>query len=140
MTACTTGTGGTGGTGGMGGMGGDGHDGDHDGAAQQVECTDLGTTPTKASEWVDFVNWDEATRVEMATHEVSDEGYHFMPENLEFVEGCFPQFVETSIVQYTELAYMLQGMKTPEQAMKDVVKQTNDITGYTKLMKAAGKE
>ena len=62
------------------------------------------------------------------------------PENLEFVEGRFPQFVETSIVQYTELAYMLQGMKTPEQAMKDVVKQTNDITGYTKLMKAAGKE
>ena len=60
------------------------------------------------------------------------------PENLEFVEGRFPQFVESLIVQYTELSYMLQGKKTPEQTMKDIVKQTNDITGYTKLMKAAG--
>ncbi len=61
-------------------------------------------------------------------------------ENLEFVEGRFPQFVETLIVQYTELAYMLQGMKTPEQAMKDIVTQVNDITGYTELMKAAEKQ
>jgi ABC-type glycerol-3-phosphate transport system substrate-binding protein len=60
-------------------------------------------------------------------------------ENLEFVEGKFPQLVETAIIQYTELAYMLQGMKTPEQAMKDAVKQTNDVTGYTKLKEAAGK-
>jgi multiple sugar transport system substrate-binding protein len=61
------------------------------------------------------------------------------PENLEYVEGRFPQFVETLIIQYTELAYMLQGMKTPEQAMKDIVKQVNDVTGYTKLKEAAEK-
>ena len=28
-------------------------------------------------------------------------------------------------------------MKTPEETMKDIVKQVNDITGYTKLAKAA---
>ena len=61
------------------------------------------------------------------------------PENLEYVEGRFPQFVETLIIQYTELAYMLQGMKTPEQAMADIVKQVDDVTGYTKLKEAAEK-
>jgi hypothetical protein len=33
---------------------------------------------------------------------------------------------------------MLQDQKTPEQAMKDIVEQVNDITGYTALKKAAG--
>jgi len=61
-------------------------------------------------------------------------------QHLEFVEGRFPQFVETLIVQYTELSKMLQGEKTPEQAMKDIVKQVNDITGYTALKKAAEKK
>ena len=28
-------------------------------------------------------------------------------------------------------------MKTPEETMKDIVKQVNDITGYSKLAKAA---
>ena len=28
-------------------------------------------------------------------------------------------------------------MKTPEETMKDIVKQVNGITGYTKLAKAA---
>jgi len=28
-------------------------------------------------------------------------------------------------------------MKSPEETMKDIVKQVNDITGYTKLAKAA---
>ena len=28
-------------------------------------------------------------------------------------------------------------MKTPEETMKDIVKQVNDITGYSKLDKAA---
>jgi uncharacterized cupredoxin-like copper-binding protein len=62
--------------------GGGGGDGD-----QQVVCTDLGTTPTKASEWIEFVNWDEATRVEMSAHEVSEDSFHFMPDHLEFVAG-----------------------------------------------------
>ena len=48
-----------------------GDDGDSD--DQAAECDeDLGATPTKASEWVSFVNWDEATRVEMSAHEVSE--------------------------------------------------------------------
>lgn len=59
-------------------------------------------------------------------------------EHLEYVEGRFPQFVETLIVQYTELSKMLQDQKTPEQTMKDIVEQVNEITGYTELKKAAG--
>jgi multiple sugar transport system substrate-binding protein len=54
-------------------------------------------------------------------------------DHLEFVEGRFPQFVESLIIQYTELAKMLQNEETPEQTMKNIVKQVNDITGYTKL-------
>jgi len=61
-------------------------------------------------------------------------------DHLEYVEGRFPQFVESLIIQYTELSKMLQNEKTPEQAMKDIVEQVNDITGYTDLMKAAGKQ
>ncbi len=52
-----------------------------------IQCSDLGPTPTKASEWIDFVNWDEATRVEMSAHEVSEESFHFMPDHLEFEAG-----------------------------------------------------
>ncbi|MBA7697820.1 hypothetical protein ES703_106492 [subsurface metagenome] len=55
------------------------------------------------------------------------------PENLEYVEAKMPMFVETLIIQYTELAYMLQGLKTPEQAMKDIVDQVNQATGWTDL-------
>ncbi len=51
------------------------------------QCSDLGATPTKASEWVSFVNWDEATRVEMMAHEVNEENFHFMPDHLEFEAG-----------------------------------------------------
>ncbi len=58
--------------------------------------------------------------------------------HLEYVEGRFPQFVETLIVQYTELSKMLQNQKTPAQAMRDIVTQVNDITGYTALKEAAG--
>ena len=50
-------------------------------------CPDLGTTPTKSSEWVGFVNWDEATRVELSGHEVSSASYKFNPAKLEFVAG-----------------------------------------------------
>ncbi len=52
-----------------------------------IECSDLGSTPTKASEWIDFVDWDEATRVEMMAHEVSEDSFHFMPDHLEFEAG-----------------------------------------------------
>lgn len=58
-------------------------------------------------------------------------------EHLEYVEGRFPQFVESLIIQYTELAKMLQNQQTPEQTMKIIVQRVNDITGYTELMEAA---
>ena len=57
-------------------------------------------------------------------------------DHLEFVEGRFPQFVESLIIQYTELAKMLQNQQSPEETMKTIVEQVNDITGYTDLMKA----
>lgn len=63
---------------------GEENDGDDD---HDANCPTLGTTPTKASEWVDFVNWDEATRVEISAHEVSDDMFHFMPSSLEFQAG-----------------------------------------------------
>ncbi len=50
-------------------------------------CPDLGTTPTKSSEWVGFVNWDQATRVELIGHEESSASYKFNPAALEFVAG-----------------------------------------------------
>ncbi|MCK4803202.1 MAG: extracellular solute-binding protein [Spirochaetes bacterium] len=59
-------------------------------------------------------------------------------ENLEYVEGRFPQFVETLIVQYTELSKMLQDLQTPEETMKIIDEKVNEITGYTALIEAAG--
>jgi hypothetical protein len=58
-------------------------------------------------------------------------------DHLEYVEGRFPQFVESLIIQYTELAKMLQDIQTPEQTMEIIVQRVNDITGYTELMEAA---
>ncbi len=51
------------------------------------QCPDLGATPTLASEWVGFVNWDEATQVDIGAHEVSEDNFHFMPDHAEFVAG-----------------------------------------------------
>lgn len=66
---------------------GDGHAHDAAGDDSAAKCTNLGATPTKASEWVSFVNWDEATRVEMMAHEVNEDNFHFMPDHLEFEAG-----------------------------------------------------
>lgn len=71
-------------SGGGGGGGNDHDDDDHNG---DLVCSNLGATPTKASEWVDFVNWDEATTVEMMAHEVNEDSFHFMPDHLEFEAG-----------------------------------------------------
>lgn len=60
---------------------------DEDGDDGTIQCSNLGTTPAKASEWIDFVNWDAATRVEMSAHEVSEDQMHFMPDHLEFEAG-----------------------------------------------------
>ncbi len=73
-------------TDGDGHVDGDGHD-DNGVDPDAVKCSDLGATPTKASEWVSFVNWDEATRVEIMAHEVDEDTMHFMPDHLEFEAG-----------------------------------------------------
>lgn len=56
-------------------------------------------------------------------------------ENLEYVEAKIPPFVETLIIQYTHLAYILQGTETPEEGMRNIVKEVNEATGYAKLIK-----
>ncbi len=67
---------------------GDGHDHVEGGEEQhEAKCSNLGATPKKAGDWVAFVNWDEATRVEMMAHEASEDMFHFMPDHLEFEAG-----------------------------------------------------
>ena len=61
--------------------------GDHGVDQSDVECPNLVDPPTLASKWIDYVHWDQATRVVMSAHEVSDESFHFMPSNLQFVAG-----------------------------------------------------
>lgn len=57
---------------------GDG-DGDGDGGGDD-------TVPIKASKWVSFVNWDEATRVEVTAVE-DDAHFHYAPADLTFEAG-----------------------------------------------------
>jgi multiple sugar transport system substrate-binding protein len=107
----------------------------------QKEIFKMGSTPVRKSAYED-------PEVKQWTKERKYPGAIMAPvmakawddQHLEYVEGRFPQFVETLIVQYTELSKMLQNQKTPEQTMKDIVEQVNDITGYTELKKAAEKK
>jgi len=93
-----------------------------------------GSTPVRKSAYQDpeVRQWIAEKRYPGAG--IADVMYEaWKPENLEYVEAKMPMFVETLIIQYTELAYMLQGLKTPEQAMKDIVDQVNQATGWTDL-------
>lgn len=102
----------------------------------QKEIFKMGSTPVRKSAYEDpeVKQWIKEGRYPGAkTAPVMLEAWK--EENLEFVEGKFPQLVETALIGYTELAYMLQGKKTPEQAMKDVTEQVNEATGWTKLQK-----
>lgn len=50
-------------------------------------CPDLGATPTLASEWVNFVDWNSAERVELKSIEHTDGTMSYEPSHLEFVAG-----------------------------------------------------
>ena len=51
------------------------------------DCDTIDNPPTLSSDWVSFVNWDNAERVILVAHEHSDTDYSFTPEHLEFVAG-----------------------------------------------------
>jgi len=51
------------------------------------QCPDLTGAPTLNSDWVSFVNWDEATVVEIVAEEVDEEHMSYTPSNLQFVAG-----------------------------------------------------
>lgn len=44
-------------------------------------------TPSTASDWVSFVNWDDAQRVQITAHEEDADHFHFEPANLSFEAG-----------------------------------------------------
>ncbi len=52
-----------------------------------AQCPDLGQTPTLASDWVGFVDWDQATVATMSAQEVSASDFNFTPSRLEFTAG-----------------------------------------------------
>ena len=102
----------------------------------QKEIFKMGSTPVRKSTYEDpeVKQWIKEGRYPGAKiAPVMLEAWK--EENLEYVEAKIPQFVETLIIQYTHLAYMLQGKETPEEAMKNIVKEVNEATGYTKLIK-----
>jgi len=51
------------------------------------DCSTIAGTPTTASDWVDFVDWDAAERVELISIENSDGSMAYEPDHLEFVAG-----------------------------------------------------
>lgn len=51
------------------------------------DCPDYAGAPTLASDWVGYVNWDNATRVSITAEEVGEESMHYTPSSMEFIAG-----------------------------------------------------
>ncbi len=55
---------------------------DDDDPSDHVACPELGATPTNASDWVSFVNWDEAEEITVNFVENGSDDFTFEPRNL----------------------------------------------------------
>lgn len=56
-------------------------------SSTETDCTTIANTPTSASDWVGFVDWDNAERVELISIENADGTMAYEPDHLEFVAG-----------------------------------------------------
>ncbi len=52
-----------------------------------ITVVDAQLLPSKASDWVSFVDWDDATRVEITAEEEDADHYHFVPADVTFEAG-----------------------------------------------------
>lgn len=50
-------------------------------------CPDYTGAPTKASEWVSYVDWNNATRVDLKAEEIDENNMHYTPSTLQFTAG-----------------------------------------------------
>ncbi len=50
-------------------------------------CPTITNPPTKSSDWVDYVNWDNATKLEIEAEDIDDDHMSYTPSNLEFIAG-----------------------------------------------------
>ncbi len=53
----------------------------------EADCSTIANTPTTSSDWVGFVDWDSAERVELISIEHQDGTMAYEPDHLEFVAG-----------------------------------------------------
>ncbi len=107
----------------------------------QKEIFKMGSTPVRKSAYEDpeVKQWiEEGTYPGAKIAPVMLKAWE--PENIEFVEAKIPMFVETMIIQYTHLSYMVEGKETPEEAMKKIVEEVNKATGYTKLIEEQSRQ
>lgn len=51
------------------------------------DCDTIANAPTLSTDWVSFVNWDNAERITIVANEHSETSYDFTPDHLEFVAG-----------------------------------------------------
>ena len=51
------------------------------------QCPELTGAPTLNSDWVSYVNWDEATIVEILAVEEDEDHMHYTPANIQFTAG-----------------------------------------------------
>ncbi len=51
------------------------------------DCIVLENPPTKASDWVSYVDWTKATRVEITAEETSENSFRFSPSSVQFLAG-----------------------------------------------------